>query len=164
MEALKKFVEHFGDYGKEVMALGNLGNKVCTCMFAGIAEITMFAPINFIISKEEDYLYFVFAIAWATLAVNFHINNYVVQTEEGKRVTVYQKLAYVPIDRKTIQKMLLKRLLRYIGITTIITVMIQGMMTLFVCPSSIWQNLLYAVGMIGVTPFIAGLLLIYIRR
>lgn len=164
MEALKKFVEHFGDYGKEEMKLGNLGNRVCTWIFAGLAEMTMFAPINLIISKKEDYLYVVFVTVWAAMAVNFHINNYVVQTEEGKRVTVYQKLAYVPIDRKTIQKMLLKRLLRYIGITTIIAVMIQGMMTLFVCPSSIWQNLLYAVGTIGVTPFIAGLLLIYIRR
>lgn len=164
MEALKKFTEHFGDYGKEVMKLGNLGNRVCTYIFAGFVELCMLCPINRIISESDAYIYFVIVAAWAALAANFYINHYVVQSEEGKRVTIYQKLTYIPVARKTIQEALLKRLLRYIGITTIIAVILQGSMTLLICNESIWQNLLCAIIIISVIPFVTGLLLIYPRR
>lgn len=164
MDALKKFTEHFGDYGKEVMKLGNLGNRVCTYIFAGFVELCMLCPINRIISESDAYIYFVIVAAWAALAVNFHINHYVIQSEEGKRVTIYQKLTYIPVARKTIQEALLKRLLRYIGITTIIAVILQGSMTLLICNESIWQNLLCAIIIISVIPFVTGLLLIYPRR
>ncbi len=164
MEALKKFTEHFGDYGKEVMKLGNLGNRVCTYIFAGFVELCMLCPINRIISESDAYIYFVIVVAWAALAANFYINHYVVQSEEGKRVTIYQKLTYIPVARKTIQEALLKRLLRYIGITTIIAVILQGSMPLLICNESIWQNLLCAIIIISVIPFVTGLLLIYPRR
>lgn len=164
MDALKKFTEHFGDSGKEVMKLGNLGNRVCTYIFAGFVELCMLCPINRIISESDAYIYFVIVAAWAALAANFHINHYVVQSEEGKRVTIYQKLTYIPVARKTIQEALLKRLLRYIGITTIIAVVLQVGMTLLVSPQYVWQNLLYAVCVMGVMPFVVGLLLIYTRR
>lgn len=164
MEALKKFMEHFGDYGKEVMKIGNLGSRICTCIFAGVVELCMFCPINLIISENDTYMYFVIVAAWPVIAVSFHINHYVIQSEEGKSVTIYQKLSYVPVDRKTIQEALLKRLLRYIGITTIIAVILQGSMTLLICNEYIWQNLLYAIGLISVLPFVTGLLLIYSRR
>lgn len=164
MEALKKFTEHFGDYGKEVMKLGNLGNRVCTYIFAGFVELCMLCPINRIISESDAYIYFVIVAAWAALAANFYINHYVVQSEEGKRVTIYQKLTYIPIARKTIQEALLKRLLRYIGITTIIAVILQGSMTFLICNEFIWQNLLCAIIIISVIPFVTGLLLIYPRR
>lgn len=164
MEALKKFEEHFGDYGKEVMKMGNLGNRVCTYIFAGFVELCMLCPINLIISESDAYIYFVILAAWAALAVNFHINHYVIQSEEGKSVTIYQKLTYVPVDKKTIHKLLLQRLWRYIGITTIIAVVLQVGMTLIICPQYVWRNLLYTIGMIVVTPSAIGLLLIYPRR
>lgn len=164
MEALKKFTEHFGDYGKEEMKPGNLGNRVCTWIFAGFVELCMLCPINLVISESDAYIYFVILAAWAALAVNFHINHYIVQSEEGKSVTIYQKLSYVPVDRKTIRKLLLQRLWRYIGITTIIAVVLQVGMTLILCPQYVWRNLLYAIGLLAVTPSAIGLLLIYSRR
>lgn len=164
MEALKKFTEHFGDYGKEEMKPGNLGNRVCTWIFAGLAELCMFFLIDTIITENDSYVYPVIVTAWAALAVNFHINHYVIQSEEGKSVTIYQKLTYVPVDKKTIHKLLLQRLWRYIGITTIIAVVLQVGMTLIICPQYVWRNLLYTIGMIVVTPSAIGLLLIYPRR
>lgn len=164
MEALKKFTEHFGDYGKEEMKPGNLGNRVCTWICAGLAELCMFFPIDTIITENDSYVYPVIVTAWAVMAVLFEMNHYVVQSEEGKSVTIYQKLAYVPVDRKIIRKLLLQRLWRYIGITTIIAVILQVGMTLLICPQYVWQNLLYAISMIVVTPSAIGLLLIYSRR
>lgn len=164
MEALKKFMEHFGDYGKEVMKIGNLGSRICTCIFAGVVELCMFCPINLIISENDTYMYFVIVAAWPVIAVSFHINHYVIQSEEGKSVTIYQKLSYVPVDRKTICKTLLQRLWRYIGITTIIAVVLQLGMTLIICPQYVWRNLLYVIGLLAVTPSAIGLLLIYSRR
>ena len=164
MDALKKFTEHFGDYGKEVMKPGNLGNQVCVWIFAGIVELSMFFPIDSIISKSDFCSYFIIIAVWAVLAVNFEINHYVVQSEEGKSVTIYQKLTYIPVAKKTIRKALLRRLWRYIGITTTIAVVLQVGMTLLVCPQYVWQNLLYAFGVMGVMPFAAGMVLIYTRR
>lgn len=165
MDAVKRFVEHLGDYGKEEMKLGNLGNRICAWIFTGLYEMLMFAPINLVIADNDDfYVYFVIMPLWAIFAVYFAINHCVVQSEEGKSVTIYQKLMYVPVARKTIQKVLVQRLLRHMGITIAMTIIIQGGMTLIICPAYIWKNLLYAVGMMGVIPFGAGLLLIYTRK
>lgn len=165
MDAFKKFVEHFGDYGKEEMKLGKLGNRVCTCIFTGFYEMLMFAPINQLIADDDEpYIYLGIMAIWAAFGAYFAINHYVIQSEEGKGVTIYQKLTYVPADEKLVQKALVQRLLRYVGVAFIIALIIQGSMTLLICPAYIWQNLLYAVGLTGAIPFGTGLLLIYMRK
>lgn len=165
MDAFKKFVEHFGDYGKEEMKLGNFGNRVCAWIFTGFYEILMFAPINLVIADNDElYVYIGIMAVWAAFGAYFAINHYVIQSEEGKGVTIYQKLTYVPADEKLIQKALVQRLLRYVGVALIIAVIIQGGMTLLICPAYLWKNLLYAVGLTGVIPFGIGLLLIYTRK
>lgn len=165
MNALKKFMEHFGDYGKEEMKMGNLGNRVCAWIFTGFYEVVMFAPINVVISGNDNfYVYLTILAIWAVVGAFFVVNHCVIQSEEGEGVTIYRKLMYVPVARRTIQKVLLQRLLRYVGIALIIAVIIQGSMTLLICPAYLWKNLLYAVGLTGAIPFGTGLLLIYMRK
>lgn len=165
MEALKKFVEHFGDYGKEVMALGNFGNKVLKWIFEGIVMLSMFFPIDSNLFEDNSGGYLIVVVTALSVAtVLFEIQHYVIQHEEGKTVSVFQKLVYVPVEKKMIRKLLRRRLLRHVGIMVIFAAIIQVSMTLIFCPQYVWQNILYIVCTIGVTPFIAGLLLIYIRR
>lgn len=163
MNAVKKFVEYFGDYGREEMKLGNGGNTVCSCIFAGIVEFAMFFPIRGSI-WDGFSTYFIMMEIFAIIAVIFQIEHHLVQSEEGKTFTIYRKLAYVPVEKCAIQKELCRKLLKYVGITTIIAVFLQGVMTLLRCPQYIGENFLCAVVMMGVIPFGAGMLLIYIRK
>lgn len=58
MESIKKFEEHFADYGKGTNGFGHLGYRILTCIFAGIMEMGMFFPIDIVIEKIRNQCFF----------------------------------------------------------------------------------------------------------
>lgn len=162
MESIKKFEEHFADYGKGTNGFGHLGYRMLTCIFAGIMEMGMFFPIDIMIEKNKESMFFPIMMGvLSSVAAFCVISPYVVQREEGEGISIYKKLTYVPVAKKQIRKILMQKLLHYIGISMGFAVVQQVGMTLLVCPQYVWQNLLYAVSAAGVTPFVVGMICIY---
>lgn len=162
MESIKRFEKHFADYAKGMNGIGHLGYRILTCIFAGIMELTMFFPMDIVMEYDSDSMTLPIVVGvFGVIAAFFEILPYVLQQEEGESISIYKKLTYVPVAKRQIRKVLMQKLLRYVGISMGFAVVQQVGMTLLICPQFVWQNLLYAVSVAGVMPFIAGMICIY---
>lgn len=159
MEELKRFEEHFAKYGNDKDGMGALGYKIGAGLLVGFLQILMTAPA--VRLRGTDIVVECFLSFYAG---ELFLTPYLIQQEDKREVSLYKKLAYVPVGRRRIQKLLISRLLRYVKTVILVTTAIQGFILLMVEQPKMWWNLPYAVLVVGVLPLLTGILRIYWRK
>lgn len=133
---------------------------VVTYILLGIGMILLFVPVQEMLEEGD-----LFAVVWcATMLINmaiiFYMSKYSgVGYGNNKAESVADVLVYMPIDHKVKRKFLLEKLLKILVRITIAGLIMQLGVALIVYHKITVWNVVYALGLTFIVPFIFGWLL-----
>lgn len=95
METVKAFDREW----KKNNSWAFLMNRMCCILFSVCGAGLMFIPV-----EKNDLDSLVWSLILMSWAVHFHITPYLKYAEEGREVSIYEKLKWMPVSRKDIFK------------------------------------------------------------
>lgn len=104
MEAVKTFDREW----KKHNSWNFLMYRVCCILFSGLGASLMFIPV-----EKNDLYPFVWSLILLSWGLHFHLMPYLRYTEEGREVSIYEKLKWMPVSRKDIYKVRREYLAKY---------------------------------------------------
>jgi len=111
--------------------------------------------------KKDDKQILILISLFLVVCVFFYLQPYLLIKEEGKTVSIYKKLSYLPVSNSAISKVRCKYLFKYIRKLGLCILCIQVIASIVFERQLLVHNILYPLIMVGIFAGIPGLGMIY---
>ena len=138
--------------------LASNANTIGFWLLAGLMET--FHLISMMVPYQEallDKAYFTLPLAFGMLGTMLYLRPYCVVTEDGKQQRISEKLKYLPINRKELRRILVKRLFFFVLKIFPVLAAVQLLFAWFAFHSLCIGNFLHILILGFLWPFLAGL-------
>lgn len=145
-------------------------SKLQSCTSKGMEPVTKFVIILFEVlithvmlipyEKNGIKIYAICVLGMTPWPVQMSLSPYLYVTEHGKNYSVYEKLRYLPVERKEIRRVCVEYLLRFLRIPFLCGMLAQLSGCLLAGQGIGLGNILCPLLVTGVFPFLLGLALI----
>lgn len=130
--------------------------KFCIILFEVFVTLIMLIPYE----KGDVQVYVLCGLVLAPWPVQMHLAPYLHVTENGKTCSIYEKLRYLPVDRKELWRVRMEYLLRFLRIPFLCGMLAQLLGCLLAGQGITIGNIVYPFLVTGAYPLLIGLVLI----
>ncbi len=133
--------------------------KAARYFFEALLYVLFAMPLQEI--KKEDRQMVIIISLFLLIAVSLYLQPYLLIKEEGKTVSIYKKLSYLPVSNSDISKVRCKYLFKYLQKIGLCILCIQVIASIVFERQLLVYNILYPLIMVGIFAGIPGLGMIY---